>query len=99
MLWVLNMTGANLSLARRQKEAQLQPHTRIDFTDNSVVPSSSSPCFLSFEAREEVKEAKNKPLDIRPEYSVSTSVGWAPEIGTKSLIQAMLNSQLSENQF
>jgi hypothetical protein len=45
---------------RRQKEAQLQPHTRIDFTDNSVVPSSSSPCFLSFEAREEVKEALKK---------------------------------------
>jgi hypothetical protein len=45
---------------RRQKEAQLQPHTRIDFADNSVIPSSSSPCFLSFEAREEVKEAKKK---------------------------------------
>jgi hypothetical protein len=38
------------------------PHTRIDFTHNSVVTSSSSPCLLSFEAREEVKEAnfKNK---------------------------------------
>jgi hypothetical protein len=57
---------------------------------------------FSFEAREEVKEAKkrkkkNKPLDIRPEYSVSTSVGRAPEIGTKSLIQAILSSQLLEN--
>jgi hypothetical protein len=61
-------------------------------------------CFLSFEAREEVKEAKKRkkkkqPLDIRPEYSVSTNVGWAQEIGTESLIQAMLSSQLLENQF
>jgi hypothetical protein len=45
---------------RRQKETQLQPHTRIDFTNNFVVLSSSSPCFLSFEAREEVKEAKKR---------------------------------------
>ncbi len=84
----------------------MQPHTRIAFTHNSVVPSSSSPCFLSFEAREEVKEAfkkfkkKQNPLDIRPEYSVSTSsVGWPPEIAPNPLIQAMLSSQLSENQF
>jgi hypothetical protein len=51
---------------RRQKEAQLQPHTRIDFTDNSVVPSSSSPCFLSFETREEVKEAKKRKKKTNP---------------------------------
>jgi hypothetical protein len=51
---------------RRQKEAQLEPHTRIDFTNNSVVPSSSSPCFLSFEAREEVKEAKKRKKKTNP---------------------------------
>jgi len=46
--------------------AQLQPHTRIDFIDNSLVPSSSSPCFLSFEAREEVKEAKKRKKKTNP---------------------------------
>jgi hypothetical protein len=50
-------------------------------------------------SRKQKRGKKKKPLDIRPEYSVSTTVGWAPEIGTKSLIQAMLSSQLSENQF
>ncbi len=83
---------------RRQKEAQLQPHTRIDFTHISVVPCSSCLCFLSFGAREEVKEHTHthththtkKPLDIRPEYSVSTSVGWAPEIAPNPLSRQCL---------
>jgi hypothetical protein len=31
-----------------------------------------------------------KPLDIRPEYSVSTSVGWAPEIAPNPLSRQCL---------
>jgi hypothetical protein len=82
----------------------LQPHTRIDFTHISVVPCSSCLCFLSFGAREEVKEhththTHKKTLGHKTRVFSKHECWVGTRNCTKSLIQAMLSSQLSENQF